>query len=331
MVELRGLTSFKDNSAKTSGAHLSLAGECDLKTLDATVNFDGASLAAEKLNIMHVTGSATMTAVSATSSLFAPEDSSFTFECTNPPKEGVLLTAYTTTDCTWACDASRGYVSKGDACSKLGIQGLQLKYAGCFKKDANSVKSAPLYARDSPFKCGANGMVVGVQGLADGVCASVAVLPKVFECYVAYGGKMSLAISNMIARQFNVSDALCPSTAPSRGHMACYTLGCNLGFGWVHGVGCVQCGAGTYSDTDDLLACKQCPAGTYNQVSGSSSVQDCLPCPGGTYSNAPGLANITGCASCPEGLHNPNDGGNSIKSCAPCPAGSHSPLSGLAK
>jgi hypothetical protein len=243
------------------------------------------------------------------------------------------MTAYATgaNGCTWACDASRGYVAKGDACYKVGTEGLRLTYAGCFKKDLNSVKSAPLYPRNSPFKCGSNALVAGAQGLADGVCASVAVLSSVFDCYVAYGAKISQSINDMIARQKNVSDALCPSSVPSRGNMVCYTLSCRPGYGWVIGKGCVQCVAGTYSDSDDLRACKQCPGGTYNEVSGSSSVQDCVACPQGKYSNVSGLANITGCASCPAGLYNPTTGGDHIKSCVPCPAGWHSPEEGLPK
>ena len=326
-MSLKGFTVFKLNLAKTSGAHISLADTCALTIDGIAVSLDSASLAGGQLNVIHSESDATIT-MSNGFELYIAEDTALTGECSNPPREGSVLTDYTASSCTWACSTTHGYVAQGDECFKTGTDGLHLVYSGCFEYDANTLKPAPLQPRLNPYKCGSNALVLGDGGVTDGVCVSFSHFPDVFECSVAYGGKMSLAMQRMTSRQKELPNTACPTSLPSREGMACYMFSCRLGYGWVDGVGCEECEAGTYSDTEDMQGCKQCEPGTYNELSGMTS---CIACPSGKWSDALGVANVTMCSSCPEGLHNPTEGGNSIQACVPCKAGYYSPNEATSK
>jgi len=52
------------------------------------------------------------------------------------------------------------------------------------------------------------------------------------------------------------------------------------------GTKCVPCNHGEYNDEKGQDACFSCPHNTYNTKMGSTSIKDCLDCPAGSYSDS---------------------------------------------
>jgi len=96
---------------------------------------------------------------------------------------------------------------------------------------------------------------------------------------------------------------------------------------------CVECYAGTYSETFaaiSIATCVDCLPGTYSGTSGAVSISSCLECMPGTYSGTSGAALISTCVDCLPGTYSGTSGAGLISSCLECMLGKYSGTSGAA-
>jgi hypothetical protein len=86
---------------------------------------------------------------------------------------------------------------------------------------------------------------------------------------------------------------------------------------------CVQCPAGTWSDTPSsgVTSCTPCQQGKYNPNPGATSIDACISCTPGTYNNATGGSSLASCTPCPAGTVSSAAGATSSSTCQPCPEG----------
>eukprot|EP00854_Cymbomonas_tetramitiformis_P029224 gene29224-biopygen30389 len=94
---------------------------------------------------------------------------------------------------------------------------------------------------------------------------------------------------------------------------------------------CVDCAAGTYSETVDADGCSGCPAGTCSTAVGSASFSSCTTCPANTHTSTEGSVSCTACpdnstdvrrvgCACDPGHYRVSV--NQSLACTPCPMGS---------
>jgi hypothetical protein len=80
---------------------------------------------------------------------------------------------------------------------------------------------------------------------------------------------------------------------------------------------CMQCPAGSYSDSTGATACTKCPAGTYSITVGASSSVVCTVCTTGTYSITVGANSSMACTACMAGSYSGNTGASGCSTCLP--------------
>jgi hypothetical protein len=114
---------------------------------------------------------------------------------------------------------------------------------------------------------------------------------------------------------------------PSAGAGATTCVGCAPGeMKLPNDGGCVDCGAGKFTDERDLESCKQCPKAYYtNDIKSSDGLlrkDRCASCPRGTWGNTMETKNVNECIECTAGQY--NDIGGSMIGCKKCPKGTYS-------